>query len=85
MRNLNRLTDAANTIQARTDYAWLLNLAAEHNVADLIPPAGSRPGHRAFDAAAKVGVENLLRERPELREQVVKVYPGFVKGETPCQ
>lgn len=78
MRGLHKLSGAANTYQARSDYAWLLNLAAAHDAADLIPPAGARPGARAFDNAAKVGVGNLLKARPELRERLKAVYPGFV-------
>jgi hypothetical protein len=65
---------AANTAQARQDYAWLLNLAAEHGLAELIPPAGARPGWRAFDRAAKAGVENLLKAKPELHDKIAAVY-----------
>jgi hypothetical protein len=79
MRDVHKLQGASQTAQARMDYAWLLNLAAEHGLADLIPSAGARPGWRAFDRAAESGVKAILEVRPELREKIAQVYPGFVK------
>jgi hypothetical protein len=81
MRNLTKLTNAASTNQARHDYAWLLNLAAEHDLTDMIPAAGARPNHRAFDGAAKAGIAQLLAAKPELREMIAAVYPQFVKAD----
>lgn len=78
MRNLKRLNNAANKKAACGDYAWLLNFAAEHGLADLIPSAGERPGWRAFDKAAKEGIEALLKAKPELRDLLAQVYPGIL-------
>jgi len=78
MRGLYKLNGAANTAQARRDYAWLLNLAAQHDAEDLIPSAGETPTMRAFDRAAKTGIEALLKAKPELREKIAEIYPGFV-------
>lgn len=78
MRGLYKAHGAAQTDQARRDYAWLLNLAAQNNLEHLVPSAGERPGWRKFDKAAKAGIENLLKAKPELREKVAAIYPGFV-------
>lgn len=77
MRGIYKLNGAANTAQARRDYAWLLNLAAQHDAEDLIPAAGERPTRRAFDKAAKAGVEALLKAKPELHSKIAEIYPGF--------
>lgn len=77
MRGLYKLHGAAQTAQARTEYAYLLNLAAQHGLEDLIPPSDGS-GWRAFDKAAKVGVEALLKAKPELGEKIAEIYPGFV-------
>lgn len=84
MRGLIKATNAASSAQARRDYAWLLNLAAQHGVADSIPTVSDRAGWRMFDKAAKEGARNLLLARPELAGVLAGVYPGFatVKGET---
>ncbi len=84
MRGLIKATNAASAAQARRDYAWLLNLAAEHGAADLIPPVSERAGWRMFDVAAQTGIQNLLAARPELAAPLAKVYPDFVtvEGET---
>jgi hypothetical protein len=78
MRGIYKLNNAANKAQACGDYAWLLNLAAEHGLPDLIPPAGDRPGWRKFDKAAKAGIDALLKAKPELRDKVAMVYPGLL-------
>lgn len=78
MQGVYKLNSAANTKAACGDYAWLLNFAAEHGLAHLIPSAGERPGWRAFDKAAKQGIEALLKAKPELREKIAAIYPGLL-------
>ena len=79
MRGLPKLTHAANNIQALKDYGQLLKLAQQASLSYLIPSLRANAGWRTIDAAAKVGVENILKAKPELREQVKAIYPGWVE------
>lgn len=80
MQGLHKLTAAANTMQAREDYRQLIALAQQARCVELIPMLREETGHRVIDAAARIGVENLLRQRPDLRELVRQIYPGFVEA-----
>jgi len=84
MQGLYKAHGAAQTEQARRDYAYLLNIAAHHGLDELVPSAGERPGWRKLDKAAEVGIKALLNAKPELREKLREIYPGFVTEDL-CQ
>ncbi len=78
MRGLHKLSHAANTTQALRDYGRLLRLAQEVSLSNVIPFIRANAGWRTIDKAAKAGVEALLKAKPELREKLKEIYPGFV-------
>lgn len=79
MRGLHKLTGAANTMQAREDYRQLVRLAGQIGRPELVTPEDAviGAGWRSIDEAAIVGCENILRERPDLRKVLERIYPGL--------
>lgn len=79
MHGIHKLNGAANTMQAREDYRRLTELARQAGRPELVSDIPSTDkGWRSVDAMAKAGVANLLKYRPDLREQLKAIYPGFV-------
>ena len=78
MRGIYKTHNAINTATARRDYDRLLRLAQDADLSALVPIVRSNAGWRTLDAAARDGVENLIKAKPVLREALHAIYPGLV-------
>lgn len=79
MRNLNRLTHKASTLQARIDWNNLAKLAGRHDFAD-IPEKHRVPADASFkviDNATEVMIKDLS-EASGVSENYFREYLGWV-------
>ena len=66
-------------LSARDDYRKLVKLAVDAGVTEPIPLPPADAGWRIYDKAADVLIVYILKAKPELREQIRAIYPGWVE------
>lgn len=77
MRGLYRLNHAAQKLQAYEDYNYLLALALRHGLQDMIPHHTGAESAKVIDKKAWTGGKALLEAKPELKDDLLKIDPGW--------